>query len=118
MSTLRQQRVNELLKRALGEIFRRELPGPEAGLLTVNEVVVSGDLKSALVYVGVLGTAEKKQRSIDMLKGERARIQGLLARAVVLRYTPQLRFCLDESIERGDRVLAILDEIERSQSGS
>jgi ribosome-binding factor A len=53
---LRHERVRELLKREVGEAIRREIPMNEAGLLTVNEVGVASDLRSATVFVGVIGT--------------------------------------------------------------
>lgn len=114
MQSLRLERVRELLKRELGEIVRREIPIAEAGLLTVNEVDLSSDLQSAKVYVGVVGTVEQRKRATGLLAQERKRLQGLVGRSVVLKYTPQLHFVLDESIERGNRVLKILDELERS----
>jgi ribosome-binding factor A len=111
---LRVQRVQELLKRQLGEVIRRELATEGTGIITVNEVIASKDLQVATVYVGILGTAEETKAGMDMLNKERKRIQNLVGRAVVLRYTPVLRFVLDESISRGNRVLEILEEIERS----
>ena len=95
-------------------MLRRELPISEVGLVSVNEVGVSNDLHSAVVYVGVVGTVEQRKRASSILNSERKRIQGLVARSVILKYTPHLRFVLDESIERGNRVLEIIDEIERS----
>jgi ribosome-binding factor A len=112
--SLRLERVRELLKRELGEILRREIPMSEAGLLTVNEVGVAADLKSATVFVGVIGTTEQRKRAATLLDKESKRIQGMIGRAVVLKYTPHLKFVIDESIERGNRVLEILDELEKS----
>lgn len=112
MQRIRQQRVSELLKRQLGEIIRREFPVEDVGLITVNQVDVAGDLQSARVYVGVVGQPAQKKRALDQLEQDRKRIQGILARAIVLRYTPLLTFILDESVERGNRVLAILDDLE------
>lgn len=114
MPSLRVERVRELLKRELGEIIRRELPLSEAGLITVNDVVVASDFQLATVYVGVVGTAEQRKRALSLLNQARKRIQGMVGRAVVLKYTPLLRFELDETIERGNRILRILDEIETS----
>ena len=118
MQSLRHQRVRELLKRQIGAVIRREIPVGEAGLNTVNDVGVAGDLQSATVFVGIIGTAEQQRKGFEILKKERPRIQGLVGRAVVLRYTPRLRFVLDDSVERGNRVLEIIEEIERSQSPS
>lgn len=114
MSQRRIERVRELLKRSLGEIIRREVPVERFGLLSVNEVDVAADLQSATVYVGVVGNAKQKQLVLAHLAQERVRLQSLLAGDIVLRYTPVLRFVLDESIERGNRVLAIIEDIEKT----
>jgi len=114
--SLRLERVRELLKRELGEIIRRELPMSEAGLITVNEVGVAPDLKSATVFAGVIGTVEQRKRAAALLEKESKRIQSLVGRAVVLKYTPHLKFVIDEAIERGNRVLEILDELEKSDA--
>jgi ribosome-binding factor A len=114
MQPIRQQRVSELLKRQLGEIIRREIPVDEAGVITVNDVEVAGDLQSAKVFVGVIGNPQQKKRAVERLESDRKHLQGLLARAVVLRYTPLLTFVLDESVERGNRILAIIEDLEKS----
>ena len=114
MQPVRIQRVRELLKRQIGEVIRRELPLSEAGVITVNDVDLTNDLQSATVYVGIIGTDDQTKRALALLQSERKRIQNLVAHAVVLKYTPQLKFIVDESISRGNRVLEIIEEIERS----
>jgi ribosome-binding factor A len=113
MQNLRHQRVRELLKREVGEAIRRELPIDQAGLITVNEVGVSNDLKSATIFVGVIGTPEQRQKAGALLKKESKRLQGMVGRSIILKYTPQLKFVVDESIERGNRVLEIIEELEK-----
>jgi ribosome-binding factor A len=113
MPSLRIQRVRELLKREIGETIRRELPVGDAGLITVNDVEVAGDLKSASVYVSILGNPDQQKRGFNLLEVHRKRIQGLVGRAVVLKFTPTLKFVLDDSIERGNRILAIIEELEK-----
>src|SRR5580765_663303 len=115
MPSLRLQRVRELLKRAIGEAIRQELPVAEAGLITVNDVDVAGDLKSATVFISILGNADQQKRGFQMLTEHRIRIQGLVAKAVVLKYTPTLKFVFDDSIVRGNRVLQIMEELEKTQ---
>jgi len=112
--SLRLQRVRELLKREIGEVIRRELPVAEAGLININDVMVSADLHSALVYVGIFGTPEQKKRGEAMLRKQRKRIQGMVGKSVVLKYTPQIRFIVTDSIERGNRVLEILEELDKT----
>ena len=113
MPSLRIQRVRELLKRAIGETLRREFPVSEAGLITVNDVDVAGDLKSAPAFISVLGNADQQNRAFNLLDQHRKRIQGLVGRSVVLKFTPALRFVLDDSVVRGNRVLQIIEELEK-----
>jgi ribosome-binding factor A len=115
MGTLRIQRVNELLKRELGEIIRREISVSEYGLIAVNDVQTAPDLHTAQVFVGVLGRPEQRQRALEILAEQRKHIQSILARSVVLKFTPQLRFTLDDSVERGNRILALIEQLEHEE---
>jgi len=114
MGSHRLQRVRELLKREIGETIRREIPVNEAGLVTVNDVDIAGDLRVATVFIGILGNAEQQRTGLALLQKNRPRIQSLVAKAVILKYTPQLRFVVDDSVTRGNRVLDILAELEKS----
>ena len=114
MSSFRQLRVRELLKRELGELIRREFPAEEVGVMTVNDVIMTNDLGLATAHIGFVGSEEQQKKGFDALQRERKRLQGLIAHSVVLKYTPRLRFVRDESVIRGNRVLEIIDEIERS----
>ena len=116
MQSLRHQRVRQLLRREIGEVIRREIPVADAGLITVNDVGVAGDLQSATVFVGIIGTADQKRKGFALLQKTRLRIQDLVGRAIVLKYTPRLRFVMDDSVKRGNRVLEIIEEIERSRA--
>lgn len=114
MSSLRQQRVCELLKREIGEAVRREFLVSEAGLMTVNDVVVAGDVKSATVYVSILGSAAQQKHGLHLLHQRRARIQNIVGKAVVLKYTPTLKFVVDDSLARGNKVLQLIEELEQT----
>ena len=118
MSNLRLQRVRELLKRAIGEILRQELAIEQTGLVTVNDVGVSSDFRSATVFVGIVGNASQKKHGATLLKRECKHIQTLVGQAVVLKYTPQLRFVVDDSIERGNKILKIIEELEQTGNGT
>jgi ribosome-binding factor A len=118
MPSLRLQRVRELLKREIGEVIRREFPVSEAGLVTVNDVDVAGDLHSAVVFISILGNAQQQKRGMELLTNHRKRIQGLVGRAVILKYTPTLKFIIDDSVVRGNRVMQIIEELEKSNPGA
>ena len=114
MPNLRHERVRELLRRAIGEAIRREFNVSDVGLITVNDIDVGGDLKSAVVFITILGNAGQQKRGLQVLEENRIRLQGLVAKSVVLKYTPTLKFIVDDSIVRGNRVLQILDELEKT----
>jgi len=114
MASLRLQRVRELLKREIGEAIRREFHVSEAGLITVNDVDLAGDLKSATVFISILGNPDQQKRGFQLLNEHRIRLQGFIGRAVVLKYTPKLKFVFDDSIVRGNRVLQIMEELEKA----
>ncbi len=107
-------RVNELLKRELSALLVREMNFGNV-LVTVNQVDVTPDLKNAHVYISVLGSEGRKE-VLPKLEANRAALQSDLSKHVVLKYTPHLVFHLDDSIERGSRVLEILQEIEPSRA--
>ena len=117
MSSLRHERVRELLKRAIGEAVRREFNVTDVGLITVNDVEVGGDLRSAVAFVSVLGNADQQKRALQVLAEHRVRLQSLVAKSVVLKYTPTLKFLVDDSVVRGNRVLQIIEELERESAG-
>jgi ribosome-binding factor A len=107
-------RVNELLKRELSGIITREISFAGT-LVTINHVDVGADLKNAHVFVSVLGP-DLGESVISKLASHRATLQAELARHVTMKYTPHLIFHLDDSIERGARVIEILQEIETPRS--
>ena len=106
----RMLRVNEVVKRELSGIIAREISF-EGALVTVNHVDVKSDLKSAHVFVSVLG-AEKPESVMAKLEKHRPAFQAELAGRVTMKFTPHLIFHLDESIARGSRVVEILQEID------
>ena len=73
----------------------------------------SADLKSATIFISVLGSDTQKTTAAQRLKAKWSRVQFQLGRDVTLKYTPKIKFILHDSIEEGDRVLSILDELEQ-----
>lgn len=108
----RTARVRELLKHEIAECLRKELSIEEVGLLTVNDVGIARDLRSATVFVGFVGSAAQKKKAPSVLTSVAGRIQSIVGGAIRLKFTPELRFQLDDSIEQGSRVVALLDALE------
>ena len=107
----RLERVNELMRRELGELINREVSF-EAALVTVQQVDITPDLKNAHVYVSVMGTLEQSKAALARLHASRKNLQHLLSKRVVLKFTPHLHFKLDDTIERGTRIINLLEQIE------
>jgi|APCry1669192010_1035390.scaffolds.fasta_scaffold01626_4 ribosome-binding factor A len=108
--SLRLLRVCELIKRELGSIIGREMRF-SAPLVSVRAVDITPDLRQAHVFISAIGTKRQKEEAIAELSAKRQHLQHELSRRVILKYTPHLHFELDESIERGTRVLSLLDEL-------
>ena len=106
----RMLRINEVVKRELSGIIAREMSFAGA-LVSINHVDVTSDLKNAHVFVSVLGT-DSGESVLSKLASHRVTLQAELARHVTMKYTPHLIFHLDDSIQRGARVIEILQEIE------
>jgi ribosome-binding factor A len=105
--------VGELLKREVSELIRRELSVEEVGLLTINEVKLAPDLKTATVFVGFVGNRSQRAAAPEKLQARAGRIQAMLGAALRMKWTPVLTFLLDDSVEKGNRVIAILEELDR-----
>jgi ribosome-binding factor A len=106
----RLRRVSEILKRELGQIIHREITFP-VPLVTISAVDITSDLKNAHVFVSAMGDDNQRGTILSLLEKNRATLQSELAKRIVLKQTPHLHFRFDESIERGTRVLGILDEL-------
>ena len=107
----RPARVKELILRELGSIVARELTFT-AKLVTVHAVDLSADFKHCHVHVGVLGDDKERRTAIGKLHENRPLLQHELSKRVVLKFTPQLHFHLDEAIERGTKVMEIMRQID------
>jgi ribosome-binding factor A len=106
-------RVNELLKREISQFIHRRLQS-EAVAVTITDVETSADFKTATVFFSVIDTATGPAMAA-MLDGHAQQINQELRRTITLRNIPRVRFRHDTSMERGERVLRLLDEIDTEQ---
>jgi ribosome-binding factor A len=109
----RLERINEVIRRELSEIISREINFGAQTLVTLHAVDITPDLRQCHVFVSVIGKNEQKARVLAELTEHRGTLQRELAKRVVLKYTPHLNFKLDDSIERGSRVLEIMQGLEK-----
>lgn len=107
----RMDKVNELLKKEIGLIIDQGLKNPNiTGIISVTKVKTSPDLRTAHVYISLLNCQSKKN-TIQGIKNASGYIRSELAKKVNLRYTPELSFEIDESMEYGAKIENILKEI-------
>lgn len=106
----RMVRVNELLKRELGHVMEREIAPRIEGVVTITEVRTAPDLRDAKVRVNLLGS-DAHGSLLALLRRHRGHLQELVMRGITLKYTPRLHFEIDDTLEKADHVLGILDEL-------
>ena len=107
----RPERVAQMVQQLLGEIFARGMRDPRIGLVTITGVDTSPDLRHAVVYVSVLGSARKRKASLVGLDAAHGLLQSRLAKELRMKRTPQLSFEYDPSVERGVRMSQLIDEL-------
>lgn len=112
MAQHRLQRINEVLRRELAGALPKLVPPPQGALLTVNRVRIAADLRNADVYVSLIGVDPKLEAQImariDEARGE---LQHVIGRRIKIKFTPQLHFIPDHSVEEGTRILKILENL-------
>lgn len=111
MQGKRRDRVNQLIKEEISELLQRELKDPRLGFVTVTEVEVSKDLRTAKVFVSILGSEEEWRATLGALEGARGFIRGWLVRRLRMRVVPQLSFRPDRSMAHAAHILELLTEL-------
>jgi len=111
MQGKRLDRVNQLIREEISTLLQRELKDPRLGFVTVTEVVTSGDLRSAKVFVSVLGDEAKWAGSLQALLSARGFIRNWLRQHLDLRVTPELDFRPDRSMEHAARIQELLKQL-------
>ena len=106
----RMRRVNAAVREVLSEAVG-ELKDPRIGFVTVTGVQTTPDLRQAVVYVSVLGSERKREKTIEGLQAAHGILQGRIARELRMKRTPQLTFEYDPTVERGVRMTQLIDEL-------
>ena len=110
MTTERMRRVNQVIREVIGDAISTELDDPRIGFVTVTAVDTSPDLRSARVYVSVLGDDAEREGTLAALRSSHGLLQSRIATEMRIKYTPTLTFHYDDGPERGVRVARLLDE--------
>jgi ribosome-binding factor A len=104
------RRVNEVIRQVLGDVIATDLKDPRIGFVTVTDVDTSPDLRTARVYVSVLGGESERDKALAGLRSSHGFLQGKIAAELRIKRTPTLTFHYDDSIDRGVRISRLLDQ--------
>ena len=110
MATNRINRINEDIQRELADLLRTVKDPRVQGLISITRVDTTTDLRYCRVYVSALDQSDIKE-VVKGLKSAAGYLRRELGRALTLRYTPELQFMADDSIERGVRMVSMIARI-------
>jgi ribosome-binding factor A len=116
MPGVRKERLEELLKREISDIIRREVKDPRIGFVTVTDAEVTGDLSFAKVFVSVLGTEEQQAAALKGLNSATRFIRGEFGQRIKMRQVPEITFRFDTAIQQGARIHELLEQVKRQEA--
>jgi ribosome-binding factor A len=110
------ERVNTLIRKELSELIQQQLRDPRLdSFIAVTEVSTSPDLRHAKVFVSSLSGREEEHKILEVLNSAAGFLRTELAHNITLRRIPELSFVWDDSIEHGDHILQLLDQVNPDQ---
>ncbi len=110
--TWRIKRLNKRIREEISELLQRQVRDPRLGnFVTVTEVSTSSDLRHAKVFVSIMGSEEEKGKALQGLISASGFFRHELAERLELRRIPELSFCQDDSIEHGDHLLQLMEQV-------
>jgi ribosome-binding factor A len=117
--TRRTERLNHLLRQEITDLLQREAKDPRlSAMVSVTRVSVSSDLRYAKVFISVLGTEEEKKGVLAGLHAASGFLRRELSGRLSIRYTPELSFFYDDTMEQAGRVIQLIDEVRSSETGT
>ena len=103
------RRIDEVMREVIGSAIASELEDPRIGFVTVTSVQTSPDLRSARVYVSVLGDEDEREATLAALRSSHGVLQAAIARGARMKYTPKLTFHYDQGPARTARLGKLLN---------
>jgi len=105
------ERVAELIKKEVSSILREKVSDPRIGFVSLTDVEILPDLKIAKIFFSVLGDEKAKKDSLAGLKSATSYIRCELGHVLKLKFVPEILFVYDKSLERGSRVLSLMNKV-------
>ena len=109
---LRIEKLQELIKQEMSKMLLKELKDPRIGFVTVTDVEMTGDLREAKIFVSVMGDEEQVKNSLEGLNSALGFVRREIGQRVRLRFTPEISFALDTSLDYGDHIQKLLLQVE------
>ena len=116
MSDVRVRKLQEFIKQEVSGMLMRGLKDPRIGFVTVTEVEVTGDLRQATIYVSLFGKDEEKKASLQALRHAAVHIRSKLGKVLHLRYTPEIFFDADTSLDYSMHIESLLNDIKKDEA--
>jgi ribosome-binding factor A len=116
MQGKRTERVASLLQMELSNLILERVKDPRLGFVTVTHVKITPDLKSAVVFVSIMGEKKKKEESLKVLERAAGFLQHEVGLAIKMRYTPRLQFELDDSLDKDFEIGQVIRKIEEKDN--
>lgn len=118
MQGKRTERVGSLLQMELGKLIVERIKDPRIGFVTVTNVKVTSDLRSAVVFFSAMGDKKAKENSMIALEHAKGFLQREVGHALKLRNTPKLQFELDDSLDKDFEIGQVIRKIEEREKNS
>ena len=118
MAGARMRRVNEAVREVISTHISGDLKDPRIGFITVTGVETSPDLRTARVFVSVLGEEAERESALDGLRSSAGFLQSQVGAQLRMKRTPTLQFVYDDSVERGMRISELLAGDEPPEPGT
>ena len=115
MQYKRAQRVGDLIKEEISRIIQYELKDPGIGFVTLTQAKLSDDLRHARIFYSVLGDEQAKKESSSALRRACGFIQHEIGRRLRLKYTPEIHFLFDPSVEYGAHIEMLIEKMHQSE---
>lgn len=109
---LRIEKLQELIKQEMSKMLLKEIKDPRIGFVTVTDVEMTGDLREAKIYISVMGGEEQVKSSLEGLNSALGFIRREIGQRIRLRFTPEISFALDTSLDYGDHIQKLLLQVE------
>lgn len=115
MGFKRADRVSEAIKREVSVMLGQEVKDPSIHFVTVTIVETTDDLRHAKIFVSILGDEKTRQESMEGLERAKGFLRGELGRRLQLRYTPEIQFRLDTSLDHAMKIKGLLNQIKSAE---